>query len=104
MMATYSPSYTKNNFNRRLEFALRAMGFKDATLYNSKVPRRGPTQELLQNGSSIACIKSSGSWIWSGFGSYIDLEFDRSLKISKILIAQMSDDSTSEEDNEPREP
>ena len=66
------------------------MGMKAAFRYTSKDFRRGAPQELLQHGSTISLIKSSGDWIGSGYGSYIDLEFDKAQKISKILTAKLS--------------
>ena len=36
----------------------------------------------------------------SGYGSYIDLDFDKAQKISKILTSQLSDGSSTEEDSD----
>ena len=55
----------------------------------------GGTQELLHHGSTIAVIKSSGAWSGSGYGGYIDLEFDKAQKTPKILTTYLSDDSSS---------
>ena len=76
------------------------MNIKDACRYTSKAFRRGVSPELLQRGSAIAVVKSSGAWLGSGYGSYIDLEFDKARKISKILTAQPSGGSSSGEDSE----
>ena len=76
------------------------MDVKDACRRKSNVFRRGDPQELLQHGSSIAVIRSSGAWLGSGFGSYVDVEFDKERKISKIATAQISGDSSSEGDSE----
>ena len=80
------------------------MDVKDAPRYTSKAFRRWVAQELLQHGSTIAVVKSSGAWSGSGYGSYIDLEFDKAQKISKVLTDHLSDDSSSgeEESNPPR--
>ena len=94
------PSYDKNNFDRRLESALREMEFKDARRYAPKAFRRGASQELLQYGPSIDVIKSAWAWLGAGFGSYIDLEFDKDRKISKIPTTHVIDGSPSEEDIE----
>ena len=95
-----SPSYDKNNFSRRLKFALSKMDMEDARRYASKAFRSGESKELLQHGSTIAAIKSSCAWIVSGYGSYIDLEFDEAQEISKILTTQLSDVSPTEEDSD----
>ena len=73
---------------------------EDARRYTSKAFRGGAAQELLQRGSTIAVIKSSGAWMGSGYGSYIDLEFDKARKIHKLLTAHLSDDSSSREDSD----
>ena len=94
------PSSTKNDCDRDLKFAIGKMDTKDAPRYTSKAFRRGASQKLLQHGSSIAAIKSSGEWSGSGFGSYIYLEFDMEKAIPKILTAQIRGDSSSEEGSE----
>ena len=93
-----TPSYSKNNFNRHLKFALRKMDMEAACRYTSKAFRRGASQELLQHGPTIAAIKSSSAWMGSGYGSYIGLEFAKAPNISKIQTAQLIGGSSSAED------
>ena len=76
------------------------MNMRGASRYTSKASGRVASQELLRRGSNIAVIKSSRAWLGSGFGSYIDLEFDREEKISKIPTVKIGDDSYSEDDIE----
>ena len=56
------------------------MDWEGAPRYTSKAFRKGATQELLKHGPTTAAIKSSGAWLVSGYGSYIDLEFDKAQK------------------------
>ena len=90
--------YTKNNFNINLKQVLKKLKFRDAHRYTSKAFRRGATQELSQGGETLEVIKGSGGWIGNGFYSYVDLEFDKTLRISRLLI-KLDENSSSEEDS-----
>ena len=94
--AIWFTSYSKNNFNRHLKFVLTKMGWKDASRFTSNAFRRGSTQELFSHWSTISVIKSAGAWLGAGYGSYIDLEFDKAHKIPKILTTCLSDGSSSD--------
>ena len=90
--------FTKNNFNTNLKLNLEKLDFKDAHRYTSKALRRGATQELTQKGETLEIIKGSGAWIGGGFRSYIDLEFDKALRVSQMII-NLDKDSSSEDDS-----
>ena len=69
-------------------------------MYTSKALRRGATQELIRTGRNLAAIKVSGAWVGGGFKSYIDLEFDKTLRVSQMIIKY--DQNTSPEGDPPR--
>ena len=94
------PGYNKNNINRSLKFTIAKTKFPDAHRYASKAFLRGDTQEILQPGVTIEVTKSSWTWLGGGFRSYVDFEFTRPRKISRLLIAL--DDSSPEEEPRPR--
>ena len=96
------PGYTKNNINRPLKFVLKKMSFPDVHRYTSKASRRGATQEILHPWGTIEVTKSPGAWICNGFRSYVDFEFNRPRKISRLLIAL--DDSSSDDEDRPPKP
>ena len=62
--------------------------------------RRGATQELLQTGETLEVLKGSSAWVGNGFRSYIDLEFDKTIRVSQMIIKY--DQNTSSEDDSPR--
>ena len=75
---------------------LKKINFPNGHRYTSKAIRRGATQELTETGELPQSIKGPGAWVGDGFLSYIDVEFDKTLKISGILIS--SEDSSSDEE------
>ena len=100
---TLFSQYTKNNFNRNLKMILMKLNFPNGHRYTSKAIRRGATQELTETGKMMQVIKGSGAWVGDGFLSYIDLEFDKTLKISRLLIS-LEDSSSDEEGPRNRAP
>ena len=92
--------FTKNNSNANMELVLRKLKFKDAHKYTSKALRRGATQELPQTGETLEVIKGSGAWVGNGFKGYIDLEFDKTLRVSQMIIKY--EQNTSFADYPPR--
>lgn len=76
------------------------MEVKDACRYTSKAFRRWASQEITQRGSGITTFRSPGGWVGPGFGSYVELEFSRAKRITKLLTAQPSVDSSTEKESE----
>ena len=85
--------YSKGDFDAYLKLALRELKFQNAHMYTSKAFRRGATQELLQTGETLEVIKGSGTWVGNGSRSYIDLEFDKTLRVSQTIIKLDRDSS-----------
>ena len=79
------------------------MAFPNGHRYTSKAIRRGATQELTETGKLLQAIKGSGGWVGGGFRSYIDLEFDKTLKIPMLLIS-LEESSSDEEGPRNRAP
>ena len=59
----------------------------------------GGTEEIKASGSTFAAIIKSGIWTAEGFKSYLDIQRDEALKISRLLLENAA--SNSEDDEIP---
>ena len=75
------------------------LGYDQGRKYSPHAFRREATEEIKDSGSTFATIIKSGTWTAAGFKSYLDLQRDEALNISRLLLENA--DSNSEDDDPP---
>ena len=53
-------------------------------------------------GRSTDLIKITGGWVGSGFKSYVDLEVDKAINVTKMIVALSDSSSSDEEPSRPK--
>ena len=77
-----------------LRCILRRLSVPDAGIYRTHDIRRGHTQDLLDNGASLAEILSAGQWKSPAFLAYLDLE---TLEKGAVIEAHRDESSSDDE-------
>ena len=61
--------------------------------YSPHAFRRGATEEIKNSGPTFATVIKSGGWAAAGYKSYLDLQADEAVNISKLLLDTTNSDS-----------
>ena len=93
------PKTYANSVNQQIKAVMDKLGYEQGRKYSSHAFRRGATEEIKDSGSTFATIIKSGTWTAAGFKSYLDLQRDEALNISRLLLENA--DSNSEDDDPP---
>ena len=98
VFSTFSPT----SINRTLKCVMTKIGYADGARYSSHAFRRGATQEIKDSGSTLSIIIKSGTWTHSGYRSYLDLQADFAINISRFVLDAADSDSNDEDDSLPK--
>ena len=91
------PMFSPCSLNRTFKVVMTKMGYRDGPKFSSHAFRRGATQEIKDSGSTLSVIIKSGTWTHAGYKSYLDLQADYAINISRFLIESLGSDSEEED-------
>ena len=87
------PKLYANSVNQQLKAVMTKLNYDRGHKYSSHAFRRGATEEIKNSGSTFATIITSGGWTAAGYKSYLDLQADEAINISKLLLETTNSDS-----------
>ena len=87
------PKTYANSINQQLKAVMTKLDYDRGHKYSSHAFRRGATEEIKNSGSTFATIITSGGWTAAGYKSYLDLQADEAVNISKLLLETTNSDS-----------
>ena len=89
-----------NSANQQLKAAIMKLNYDQGRKYFPHAFRVGATEGVKDSGSTFATIIKSGTWTPAGYKSYIDVQADEAINISKLLIDTVNSDS---DDTDPEQ-
>ena len=78
------------------------LGYNQGGKYSSRAFRRGATQEIKDSGPTLALIIQSGTWTRAGYKSYLGLQADYAVNISRFVLDAIGSDSDEPDESGPR--